>query len=120
MFTRNLKKYLWYFPFQIAYAVFLSVYTYICLVRTPDTPSEAELYVTACMFNFGCEKIRALIAMEPTRFTHKLRVWHNDTKWNIFDTLAIVIFLFAFGLRCSALYLVPYARVIYATDICYW
>ena len=111
--------------FQIAYAVFLAVYTYICLVKTPDHASEPEIYVTACIICYGFEKIRTLIAAEPTSFSAKLRVWYNDTKWNIFDSFAIFIYLFAFTLRStpkSETYgsMVPYARVIYATVICYW
>ena len=115
--------------FQIAYAVFLAVYTYICLVRTPLKPSWPEIYVTACMICYGFEKVRTLIAAEPPGFFEKIQVWYNDTKWNLFDSLAISTFLFAFGLRCfdPNESMVPYehnyrsyGRVIYATDICYW
>ena len=106
--------------FQIAYVVFLAVYTYICLVKTPLTPSGPEIYVTACMICYGCEQIRTLIATEPNNFLEKISVWYNDTKWNISDTLAIMTYLFAFGLRNSAVNMIPYGRVIYATDICYW
>ena len=115
--------------FQIAYAVFLAVYTYICLVRTPLKPSWPEIYVTACMICYGFEKIRTLIAAEPPGFFEKIQVWYNDTKWNLFDSLAISTFLFAFGLRCfdPNESMVPYehnyrsyGRVIYATVICYW
>ena len=115
--------------FQIAYAVFLAVYTYICLVKTPLKPSGPEIYVTACMICYGFEKVRTLIAAEPPGFFDKIQVWYNDTKWNLFDSLAISTFLFAFGLRCldPNESMVPYehnyrsyGRVIYATVICYW
>ena len=105
---------------SIAYVVFLAVYTYICLVKTPLVPSGPELYVTACMICYGCEKIRTLITTEPNGFLSKLKVWLNDTKWNITDTIAISTYLFAFGLRLGPIYMIKYARVIYATDICYW
>jgi hypothetical protein len=116
--TRSTNKL--YGFFQIAYAVFLAVYTYICLVRTPIIPSWPELYVTACMINYGAEKIRTLIAAEPSGFLEKLRVWHTDTKWNIFDVITISTFLLAFGARCIDGQWAPYARVTYATVICYW
>ena len=84
-----------------------------------------ELYVTACILCYGCEKIRTLIATEPSGLFSKFWVWHNDTKWNICDTVAILLYLVAFGLRSVddinlRTKMVEYARVIYATDICYW
>ena len=53
------------------------------------------------------------------------RVWHHDSRWNLCDAFAISVFLIAFGLRSindatlRAL-MIKYARVVYATDICYW
>ena len=61
------------FLFQIAYVAFLATYTYICLVKTPYYPSVPELYVTACMICYGCEKIRTIIATEPSGLIAKLR-----------------------------------------------
>ena len=95
-------------------------------MKTPELPDGPEIYVTLCMANFFCEKFRTLIATEPSGIFHKMQVWHNDTYWNIFDAFAIIIYLVAFAMRCSVLidpsyeFLVPYSRVIYATDICYW
>ncbi len=37
-----------YYCHSVAYAAFLVMYTYICLVRTPSSPSAAEAYVAAC------------------------------------------------------------------------
>lgn len=110
-----------YFCHSIAYAIFLAVYTYICLVKTPMRPSWPEMYVVACMLNYGAEKIRQLVATEPTDGFEKLRVWLSDTRWNLFDAIAIVIFLSAFGMRLyDDVTLVPFARVTYSTVICYW
>ena len=47
------------------------------------------------------------------------RVWISKTKWNIFDCLAIAVFLVAFGMRFSRP-LLPYTHAIYATGACYW
>lgn len=109
-----------FFQLQIAYAVFLAVYTYACLVKTPKLPDGPEIYVTLCMANFFCEKVRTLVATEPHGLLHKMQVWHNDTYWNIFDSLAIIMYLAAFTMRLSDPQFLPYARVVYATDICYW
>ena len=59
------------FP-QIAYAVFLAAYTFISLVKTPKNPSWPELYVVACMFTFGCERLRTFLTTEPVEFMVKL------------------------------------------------
>lgn len=107
------------FYFQIAFGVFLAMYTYICLVRTPVQPSWPELYVTACMISFGCEKFRTFLITESADFFTKFKVWMCDTKWHLFDSIAIVIFLFAFGLRFEKA-MIPYTHAIYSTDICYW
>ena len=59
------------------------------------------------------------IITEPGDVANKLRVWVADTKWHVFDCLAITVFLFAFGLRFHA-EMIPYAHAIYATGPCYW
>ena len=46
------------------------------------------------MICYGFEKVRTLIAAEPPGFFEKIQVWYNDTKWNLFDSLAISTFLF--------------------------
>jgi len=54
---------------QMAYAVFLFVYTYVCLVQTPPLPSWPELYVAACQLAFFLELIRTFVVTESAELT---------------------------------------------------
>ena len=47
------------------------------------------------------------------------RVWISDTKWNVFDSIAIIIYFIAFAMRFSPP-MVTYTHAIYATGVCYW
>ncbi|CAB4068423.1 TRPM3 [Lepeophtheirus salmonis] len=106
---------------SIAYMIFLVFYTYVCLVKTPLRPSWAEIYVVACMISFGSEKIRQILVAEPSGFFQKLKVWFLDTRWNLVDSIAIIIFLIAFSLRLyDPYFFLTTAHVTYSTDICYW
>ena len=61
--------------FQGAYVLFLGMFTYICLVKTPLLPNWPELYVVACQVAFGCEALRTYLSAEPFEFSMKLKVW---------------------------------------------
>ncbi len=88
------------FYFQIAYMVFLLMYTYVCLVKMPPAfPSWPEVYVTACIVSFGMEALRTLFVTEANSLKEKLRVWLANSKWNLFDTFATITFMAAFCLR---------------------
>lgn len=108
-----------YYCHSLAFAVFLFMYSYICLVKTPKTPSFPELYVVAVQICFGCEKLRTLLITEPAELSLNLLVWVGDTKWNVFDSLAIVAFLISFALRFEP-GMIPYVHASYSTIICYW
>ena len=92
----------------------------MCLVRTLDTPDPVEYYVAACMVNFFLEKIRQVVASEPSNDFIKMKVFVTETKWNLCDTIAIVVFLVAFALRLIDAQLIKYAHVTYGTIITYW
>ena len=109
-----------YYSHLFAYLIFLTAYTYICLVKTPDLPSPVEYYVAACMANFFLEKIRQIIAAEPTNIFKKMQAFVFDVHWNVCDVLAIVSFLAAFALRLVDTSWIKYCRVVYATLITYW
>lgn len=50
---------------QIAYVVFLLVFSYVVLVKMNETPSWQELYVISYICTLGCEKIREIVSSEP-------------------------------------------------------
>jgi transient receptor potential cation channel subfamily M protein 3 len=99
--------------------VFLGAFTYICLVKTPPSPSWPEAYVVACQVAFGCECIRTFLSAEPVGFAMKLKVWLSESKWYAIDSVAISIFLLAFGLRFER-GMIPGVHATYSTLICYW
>ena len=109
-----------YYSHLFAYLIFLTAFTYICLVKTPDLPAPVEYYVAACMANFFLEKIRQIIATEPTNPFKKIQAFVFDTHWNICDVVTIVSFLIAFVLRLLDTSWIKYSRVVYATLITYW
>ena len=40
------------------------------------------------MLSFGCEKVREILASEPVKLTHKIRVWATD-MWNVCNALLV-------------------------------
>lgn len=63
-----------YYCHSVAYTVFLIMYTYICLVRTPLTPSYYEMYVAACHLAFALELLRIFLTTDATDFQTKFWV----------------------------------------------
>lgn len=55
--------------FQMSYAVFLIIYTYMVLQATPVYVPWFEVYGTAFVFSFGCERFREFMNYEPNRFS---------------------------------------------------
>jgi transient receptor potential cation channel subfamily M member 3 len=50
---------------QIAYTVFLVLYSYVILVEMHSVPSLTELYIITYICTFGMEKIREIACSEP-------------------------------------------------------
>ena len=69
--------------FQIFYAVFLGMYSFISLVKTPLTPSMPELYVLVWMITTACELFRTFHALEPVELMLKMRC----VKIEIYESL---------------------------------
>ena len=72
------------------------------------------------MINFFLEKLRQLFASEPDNIFSKIKVFVTDNKWNLFDVIAIVMFLVAFNMRVIEVQQIKYSRVIYVSTITYW
>lgn len=100
----------------IAYLVFLGLYTYICLVRTPPLPSVSEILATAYVVTSLLEQLRQVCALEPSRFCQKLRVWSAESNWHLLDVGANLLFLLAATLRWDPSSRAA-ARVLYCTII---
>lgn len=50
---------------QIAYILFLLMFTYTVLVKMASTPSWPEIYSICYILTFLCEKIREIVTSEP-------------------------------------------------------
>ncbi|XP_037079243.1 transient receptor potential cation channel trpm-like [Pollicipes pollicipes] len=82
----------------LAYVVFLTLYTYVVLVKMYPTPRWEEVYVTAFLLTVGIEKVREILASEPVTLSMKLGHWFGRL-WNICDAIFIVTYLLAQPLR---------------------
>jgi len=50
---------------QIAYLVFLCMFTYVVLVKLPDSPHWTEYYTILYITSLMVEKMRQIIGKEP-------------------------------------------------------
>jgi transient receptor potential cation channel subfamily M member 3 len=50
---------------QMAYVLFLVLFSFTVLVKMQPTPSWQELYSIAYITTLGCEKIREIVSSEP-------------------------------------------------------
>ncbi|XP_060573986.1 transient receptor potential cation channel subfamily M member 3-like [Ruditapes philippinarum] len=102
----------------IFYFVFLFMYTYIVLGQTLPKPRWQEYYVMVYIGTLAMEKIRQIIASEPTSFLGKIKVFFSSV-WNIWDTVSILWFSTAVLVR-----FLPVnhraARVLYVINITFW
>ncbi|CAG2058672.1 unnamed protein product [Timema podura] len=103
---------------EIAYIVFLVLYTYVVMVRMEQTPSWQEIYVIAYIVTLACEKIREIVSSEPVAISHKFSVWVWN-MWNPCDAAAIIFFLIGLGLRLKPSSMKT-GRIIFCVDIMYW
>ncbi|RUS83212.1 hypothetical protein EGW08_009023 [Elysia chlorotica] len=102
----------------IGYVIFLVLFCYVILDRIKPEPSWAEIYIDAFIFTMGLEKIRQIVASEPTKISMKLRVYISQL-WNILDTLGISLFTVGFVLRFIPSTLRD-AQLIFTVDIIFW
>ncbi|CAC5414386.1 TRPM3 [Mytilus coruscus] len=114
-----LRKILYYFWFYtILYVFFLLSFMYTVLVRTYPLPNWQEYFMMCYVLTLAFEKFRQVIAAEPSRFWMKLKV-HYSQLWNVWDSIAILNFMIAVGLRFHP-YTLQSSRVVYTVNIVLW
>ena len=106
-----------FWAYTLSYGLFLIVFSYMCLVRTPAKPTWAEVYVVLYITNVAVKHVRRMITSEPKTLAQKLKVFFHD-YWNNVTTLAVVTFFIGFLIRISGL--VQHGRVIYAVNTVFW
>ncbi|XP_066274984.1 transient receptor potential cation channel subfamily M member 3-like isoform X1 [Branchiostoma lanceolatum] len=102
----------------MAYVVFLMLFNYVVLERTGPFPGWPEWYIISYIVTLAVEKVREILVSEPSKLTQKFWVWWDD-NWNRCDTIAIMAFLVAVGMRFHD-NTIPYSRVLYCVDIIFW
>ncbi|PVD19530.1 hypothetical protein C0Q70_20019 [Pomacea canaliculata] len=102
----------------LGYLAFLCIFMYTVLAKLQETPQWQELYVMAYISTLAVEKIRQIIASEPTKVSMKMRMYIGRV-WNLWDTLAIVLFAVGVVLRCFPTYIKD-AQLVYVIDVVLW
>ncbi|XP_074627353.1 transient receptor potential cation channel subfamily M member-like 2 isoform X1 [Acropora palmata] len=101
-----------------AYLAFLTLFSYLILIRQDEIPSISEIVVIVFVCSLGTEEIRQILHSEPTTLSNKLKDWASS-KWNILDGFAVILFFVGLGLR-----LCPTTRtaghVVYCLDVMLW
>ncbi|CAF3698093.1 unnamed protein product [Adineta steineri] len=102
----------------IFYLLFLFLFTYMVLVRTPLRPSIAEYIVTIYLATSAIDTAREICTSSSPRFRRRLILYFSDFV-HICDSLAILVYGIGFLLRfrSSTLYI---ARLLYCLDVSYW
>ncbi|XP_067351437.1 transient receptor potential cation channel subfamily M member 7-like isoform X1 [Channa argus] len=101
------------------YLGFLMLYTYVVLVKMPESPSPQEWVVILYIFTSAIEKIREMFMSEAGKISQKIKVWFSD-YFNVSDFLAIVSFFIGFGLRFAGGSAFIPGRTAYCLNIIFW
>ncbi|CAD5209766.1 unnamed protein product [Bursaphelenchus xylophilus] len=107
-----------FWSWTLSFAVFLSLYTYILLVKTPIKPSILEWIVFSYVVGFGMEIVRKLCMSDPKSIREKFEYFFLN-YWNALTTVAIGTYLVGFGLRCNPSTRSA-GRVVLATNSMLW
>jgi hypothetical protein len=90
-----------FFQDLIFYMIFLGMFTYVVLIRTPPKPSVCEWLLMSYLTTVAMDLIRELLMMNETRWKTWLSVYFHDVL-HIYDTCCCLMFALAFVLRLTA------------------
>lgn len=89
-----------FFQDLIFFMLFLAIFTYVVLIRTPPKPSVAEWILMCYLTTVAMDLIRELLMMNETRWKTWLSVYFNDVL-HLFDSFSCLMFALAFALRLT-------------------
>jgi hypothetical protein len=89
-----------FFQDLIFFIIFLAMFTYVVLIRTPPKPSVCEWILMSYLTTMAMDVIRELLMMNETRWKTWLSVYFHDIL-HTYDTFCCLMFALAFGLRLS-------------------
>lgn len=104
---------------SMAYVVFLVIYTYTLLIRTPPTPHWNEYFVIVYMATFGMEKMGQIIVatINCVKTNRSSAIVSNGRNFS--DSFFVLLFFTGTALRMFEKTL-EYGRVCYSINITYW
>jgi hypothetical protein len=89
-----------FFQDLIFFILFLSIFTYVVLIRTPPKPSVCEWILMSYLATVAMDLMRELLMMNAIRWKTWLSVYFNDVL-HLYDTFCCLMFAVAFGLRLT-------------------
>ncbi|CAF4407097.1 unnamed protein product, partial [Didymodactylos carnosus] len=107
-----------FFQDLIFFLLFLGLFTYTVLIRTPAKPSVVEWLLMCYLSTMALDQIREILTMNATAWKIRLSVYFNDYL-HLYDTLGILIFALAFGLRLTFEWRVI-GRLLLCINLSYW
>jgi len=107
-----------FFQNLICFVIFLGVFTYVVLIRTPPKPSVCEWMLVAYLITVALDLCRELIMLNATRWKTRLAVFFNDF-WRSCDTICCLIFALAFGLRLTSQF-ITVGRILLCINLSLW
>ncbi|CAF3851913.1 unnamed protein product [Rotaria sp. Silwood2] len=107
-----------FFQDLIFFVAFLSIFTYVILIRTSAKPSVCEWIVMSYLTTVAIDLIRELLIMSGTRWKTWLSVYFNDVL-HLYDTFSCLMFAVAFGLRLTNDFRIV-GRLLLCINLSFW
>ncbi|CAF1489539.1 unnamed protein product, partial [Adineta ricciae] len=107
-----------FFQDLIFFMIFLGMFTYVILIKTPPKPSVCEWILMSYLTTVAMDLVRELLMMHETRWKTWLSVFFHDVL-HLYDTFCCLMFAFAFGLRLTSTFRVV-GRVLLCVNLSFW
>ena len=107
-----------FFQDLIFYIMFLAIFTYVILIRTPPKPSVCEWILMSYLATLAMDLIREVLTMNGTRWKTWLSVYFHDAL-HLYDTFGCLMFALAFGLRLTNEFRIA-GRVLLCVNLSLW
>ncbi|CAF4212741.1 unnamed protein product [Rotaria sp. Silwood2] len=107
-----------FFQDLIFFVLFLAIFTYVVLIRTPPKPSVWEWILMSYLTTSAMDLIRELLTMSETRWKTWLSVYFNDIL-HLYDSFSCLMFAVAFGLRLTNAFRIV-GRLLLCINLSFW
>ncbi|UJR35885.1 hypothetical protein I4U23_028628 [Adineta vaga] len=107
-----------FFQDFLFFTIFLSIFTYVVLIKTPPKPSVLEWILMTYLTTVAMDLIRELLMMNGTRWKTCLSVYFHDVL-HLYDTFCCLMFALAFGLRLTSTFMIV-GRLLLCINLSLW